>query len=320
MDKNQEDKNKKYLDSLFDDENQQPQEKQQQLNFDNQNTQEVYDDHVSDLHYLNVDIDMLPAGRFYKSGTKIKIRAAKVYEIQAYSVVDDNNFLDITDKMNELLSRNVIFIFPNGTKGSYRDVKDADRMFLIFMIREMTFQGGNTLTKEVKCNECKHSFEIPFRATTGKSGKATFEQHQPSDKIARFFNASECAYEFVHKDVSWKLAPPTIGMQEALYEEIKRNVQKDEKPDIAFMKTIPFLLYDRSSITEEGIKAKYDDFKSMDDMKLAQMIKTLIDNMTLGVKGLKMECPECGAEVRTDLTFPNGASTLFDIPNILDEF
>jgi hypothetical protein len=93
--------------------------------------------------YSLVDIKLLPGARFYKAGTKISIRAAKVSEIQAYSVVDDENFVDITEKMNELLSRNVLFVHPDGKKGTYRDLKDADRMFVIFMIREN--QTGNIL-------------------------------------------------------------------------------------------------------------------------------------------------------------------------------
>lgn len=316
-DKNQEDANKEYLKNILGGDNQEPnQPNQPELGFEElKNDVSVTDD----LHYTNVIIEDLPSGRFYKTGTKIKIRAAKVSEVQAFSVVDDKNFMDVTDKMNELLSRCVIYIFPNGGKGTYKDLKDGDRIFLTFMIRELTFQGGNTLTKPVQCT-CNHKFEIPFRATSGKAGKATFVLHEQDEKIERFFKPNECAYEIVNNGVSWKVAPPTIGIQESFYDEIKRNVQSDLKPNVSFMKMTPFLLYDRSSITEEGISSKLEDFDKMNDLKLSQVINTLINNMTVGIKELKTECPECGSEVRTPLTFPNGASTLFDLPNILDEF
>lgn len=277
---------------------------------------------VHNMEYQNININILPSGRFYKQGTKVMIRAAKVSEIQAYSMVDDNNFVDITDKMNELLSRNIRFFHPDGTPGSYKDIKDSDRIFLVFMIRELTFQGGNTLTKEVTCDHCGHEFVIPFRATPSNEYPSTFDIHQPNEKIEKFYNKDERVYELVHKDVSWKLAPPTIGIQEDFYEEIRRNVQSDKKPDVVFMKVMPFLLYNRPSITEEGIKAKYKDFQNdiSKDLTLSQGINAIINNMTVGIKGLKMKCPECSTEVYTDLTFPGGASTLFEIPNILDQF
>lgn len=275
---------------------------------------------VPSVEYSNINLAILPSGRFYPRGTRISIRAAKVSEIQAYSMVDDNNFVDITEKMNELLSRNIIFVHSDGSKGSYRDLKDSDRVYLIFMIRELTFQGGNTLTKEVTCSSCGKEFQIPFRATPSAEVPTTFELHEPNEDIEKFFDREKQSYELVYQGVSWSLAPPTIGIQEDFYAEIKRNVQADKKPDVAFMKIMPFLLHNENGITEESIKSKLKEFKAMDDLILFQGLNNVVNNMTVGIKGLKMKCPECGTEVHTELTFPRGASTLFDIPDIMGRF
>ena len=192
-------------------------------------------------------------------------------------------------------------------------------MFLIFMIREMTFQGGNTLTKEVQC-ECGHEFSIPFRATANNMGPATFELQEPNEKIERFWKKEEQCYELIHEGVSWKMGPPTIGIQEDFYEEIKRNVQDNKKPNVSFMKIMPFLLHDRSSITPEGMKAKLKEYVNMNDLKLFNGLNSVVNNMNLGIKGLTAICGECGVEVHTELTFPGGASTLFELPDILDSF
>ena len=279
---------------------------------------EHYD--VPSIEYSNISLNILPAGRFYPRGTKISIRACKVSEIQAYSMVDDNNFVDITEKMNELLSRNVLYINADGSKGSYKDIKDSDRVYLIFMIRELTFQGGNTLTKEVTCSKCTKEFFIPFRSTPGSDTPVTFELHEANPVIDKFYNKETQVYELVYKDVLWELAPPTIGIQEDFYAEIKRNVQADKKPDVAFMKIMPFLLHNKNTISEDGIKSKLKEFKAMDDIVLFQGLNDVINKMTVGIKGLKMNCTECGMEVHSDLTFPGGASTLFELPNILDRF
>ena len=275
---------------------------------------------VPNLEYTAISLDILPAARYYKTGTKISIRAAKVSEIQAYSMVDDNNYVDITEKMNELLSRCVLFTNPDGTKGSYRNIKDSDRVFLIFMIRELTFQGGNTLTKEVTCPSCDHVFNIPFRSTPSNTVPTTFELYEPSEEIEDFWDKSSKTYQLIDNDVSWKLAPPTIGIQEDFYEEIKRLIGDNKKPDIAFMKIMPYLLYEKESISEKELKSKLKEFKEMDDMELFQALNEIVDKMTMGIKGLKMKCPECGQEVHTELSFPGGASTLFKIPDILSRF
>lgn len=317
MDKNDEIKNQEYLNSLLKPE----QNKEKKIPIKKSETL-VNDTFLPPtLDYSAVDIRVLPASKFYKPGTKIMIRPAKVGEIQAYSVVDNNNLLDVTEKMNELLSRNILFIHPDGKSGTYRDIKDADRVFLLFMIREMTFAGGQTLTKEVQCDHCMHEFSIPFRATAGQGGPATFELKECDESIDRFWNEEERCYEIVSKSgVSYKFGAPTIGIQEDFYDELKREAQNNKKPNVSFMKIVPFMLYDRNTITPEGIKAKLKEFSNLEDIKLFNAFNKIIDNMTFGIKGFVMKCGECGAEVHTEFTFPNGASAIFEIENVLDDF
>ena len=86
------------------------------------------------------------------------------------------------------------------------------------------------------------------------------------------------------------------------------------------MKIMPFLLYDRNSITEEGLKVKHKQFIEMNDMILFNGLNQIVNNIKVGIKGLKTVCSVCGQEVHTELTFPNGASTLFEIRDIFSYF
>lgn len=285
---------------------------------DNVNNNNNDDDNISysssenSLEYLNVELSMLPLGMFYKQGTKIKIRAAKVYEVQAYSVVDDKNILDVTEKMNQMLSSCIKFVLPNGKNGTYRDIKDGDRLFLIFMIRELTFQKGNSLSKEVTCENCKHEFPIPFRSTANPQYPKTFTFYQMPDKLKPFFNAELKCFEFPIDGVSYKMCPPTIGIQEIFYNDIRNKVQNKKTPNVSFLKIIPYLLWDKSTISEDGIKAKEQEFRSM-KMDTFQFINQAVDKMLFGIEGLTINCPSCGEEVHSDMTFPEGASSLFVI-------
>lgn len=270
--------------------------------------------------YISIDPMSLPTGMFYKSGTRISIRAASVADVQEYSVVDNSNIIDVTEKMNLILSRCVRFVYPNGMQGNYKDIKDNDRISLIFMIRELTFQKGNNLAKEVSCEHCNHEFKIEFRSSHSQSMKKTFEYYEMNDELKDFFNPSTKTIDIEIDDVLWKLAPPTIGLQEIFFSDLKTNVQQNNKnPNVSFLKIIPFTLWDKNKISEDGIKAKEKEFKKM-DMETFQTLNYIVDKMKFGIKGLKTNCPVCDGEVHTDMTFPGGASNIFVVSSPLDKF
>lgn len=278
-----------------------------------------YLDAIPSNEYLAVPLEILPCGIFYKPGTKISIRSAKVQEVQAYSVVDDNNYLDITEKMNGILSSCIKYTYANGIQGSYKDLRDGDRLFLIFMIRELTFPGGKNLSKDVTCDNCGHEFKMELRATSSDKVQKSFVNYEMPEKIAKFFDPVERVFVFKIDGVDYKLAPPTIGIQEIFFGDIKTKVQTEKSPNVAFLKLASFLLHDRNKITEDGIKAKEQEFKRM-DMKTFQILNQAVNQMMFGIKEMKNNCPSCGLEVHTDMAFPAGASTIFVIPDALDEY
>lgn len=278
-----------------------------------------YLDTVPSNEYLHIPLEVLPCGVFYKPGTKISIRAAKVQEVQAYSVVDDNNYLDITEKMNQILSTCVKYTYVNGMQGSYKDLKDGDRLFLIFMIRELTFPGGKNLSKDCTCDSCGHEFKMELRATSSDKVQKSFVNYEMPEKLLKFFDPNERVFVFNIDGVDYKLAPPTIGIQEIFFGDIKTKIQGDKNPNVAFLKLASFMLNDRSKITEDGIKAKEQEFKNL-PMKTFQILNQAVNQMLFGIKEMKSNCPSCGMEVRTDMSFPSGASTIFVIPDALDEY
>ena len=215
-----------------------------------------YLDTVPSNEYIVIPLDILPCGLFYKPGTRISIRAAKVQEVQAYSVVDDKNYLDITEKMNQILGTCVKYTYANGMQGSYKDLRDGDRLFLIFMIRELTFPGGKNLSKDVTCNNCNHEFKMELRATSSDKLPKSFVNFDMPEKIAKFFDPHEKVFVFPINGVEYKLAPPTIGIQEILFGDIKNKMQSDRSPNVSFLKIASFMLYDRNKISDDGIKNK----------------------------------------------------------------
>ena len=269
--------------------------------------------------YMIIPLNNLPCGIFYKAGTKISIRGADVKEVQEYSVVDDKNYLDVTDKMNNILKTCIRFTHPDGRIGSYKNIKDADRLYIIFMIRELTFPGGKNLSKEVTCHSCKNEFKIEFRATSSDLKPRTFYNYEMPEKLTKFFDEYDKVYKITINDVDYEFAPPTIGLQESLFSDIKQKVQMDKNPNVSFLKIMPFIMHEKIDMKDDEITKKLQEFGRI-DMESFQVINQFVNNMIFGIKELKTECPSCRQEVYTDMTFPSGASSLFVISDALEQY
>ena len=266
---------------------------------------------TTDLQFFNFDIKELPCGEFYPSGTVFMVRPAQVREIQAYSMVDDNNFYDIVEKMNDILQSCVRVKYPDGKIGSYIEVKDQDRLFLVFLIRELTFQQGNSLTVNSKCS-CGEDVQMELK-------RDNFSFHEIDEKLERYFSASTRTYHFsTINGREFELTPPNIGLQKSFTDYILKESNEKRTPNLSFLKIIPFMLAGRTSITYEGIKAKLKEFEEIDDISF-QFLNAAVGKMTFGIKELKKKC-SCGEEVHTDMQFPNGASSIFVIHDAFEAY
>ena len=267
---------------------------------------------ISDLQFFNFDIRELPCGEFYPQGSMFMIRPAQVREIQAYSMVDDSNFYDIVEKMNDMLQACVRVKYADGKVGSFLDVRDQDRLFLIFLIRELTFQQGNTLNVPTKCPSCGEELQVELK-------RENFVFHDIDVKLEKFYNRNTGSYHF--KTVNGKtfeLTPPNIGLQKAFTDYIIKENNEKKSPNLSFLKIIPFMLAGRTSITYDGIKAKLREFEDMDDISF-QFLNAAVGKMTFGIKELKKTCT-CGEEVHTEMQFPNGASGIFVIHDAFEAY
>jgi hypothetical protein len=266
---------------------------------------------TTDLQYFNFDIKELPCGDFYPAGTIFMVRPAQVKEIQAYSMVDDQNFYDIVEKMNDILQSCVRVKYSDGKMGSYLEVKDQDRLFLIFLIRELTFQQGNSLTVTSRCG-CGTELQLELK-------RDNFSFHEIDDKLDRYFSASTRSYHFnTVNGKEFELTPPNIGLQKAFTDYIIKENNEKKNPNLSFLKIIPFMLSGRTSITYEGIKSKLKEFEEIDDISF-QFLNAAVGKMTFGIKELKKKC-SCGEEVHTEMQFPNGASGIFVIHDAFEAY
>ena len=267
---------------------------------------------IDNLNYISVDVNLLPCGAFYPIGTTIMIRAAQVKEIQAFSTVDESNFADIVDKMNYILQSCVRIKYSNGKIASYLEIKDQDRIYLIFLIRELTFQQGNNLTVDAICPNDDKKIQIELN-------RENFVFHEIDSSLNEYFDQNDRCFKFqLINGKTYEISPPTIGIQKSFTDFMTKEAAEKRQPNVSFIKIIPFMLVNRSSITYEGIKSKLNEFENMDDISF-QFLNSAVNKMKLGIKELKKNC-ECGGEVRTEMQFPNGVSSIFVIHDAFETY
>ena len=108
------------------------------VNMDKFKQQEAQDADIV-LGYHAIPVNSLPsAGMFYPEGTELHIRSAKVAEIRHFSTMDENNILDVDEKLNSILE-SCTRVTSNKKRMSYKDLLEEDRFFLILSIRDLTF-------------------------------------------------------------------------------------------------------------------------------------------------------------------------------------
>lgn len=266
---------------------------------------------TKDLEFFHYNVDELPCGIFYPKGSKFMIRAASVKEIQAYSMVDESNFYDVIEKINNILQNCARIKYPDGSVGSYLDIKDQDRIYLIFCIRELTFQAGNNLSVSHKCS-CGEEVNIPLL-------RHNFKFYDINPKLEKYFSASTRSFIFNLKSGhTYEMTPPNIGIQRAFTDYILKETNEKRSPNMAFLKIIPFMLVGNNSISYEGIQAKLKEFEKLSNDDF-QFLNSAVSMMTFGISELKKTCG-CGEEVHTEMQFPNGISAIFVIHDAFDTF
>lgn len=272
-----------------------------------------YIESKADSMWIDVPLDELPYGKFYKIGTHIFIRPATTKEIEAFAVVNDKNPFDVQLKLNEMLLACTKITFMDGSTGTYKDIQAGDRDTLSIVIAKATAKNGNKIQKKVICDCSKDERFIEMIPSN-------YVYKKENEDISSWFNPNSRVYEFeLENGIKISLAPPTIGLTESINEYVfYKSAQSEGKimPNVTFMQCIPYIkagLGVKSMEIEELEQEEYNFSKMNED--LFMFIYDAIDLMAFGIEELKTKCTKCGKELKTPFSFPNGARALFVIPN-----
>jgi hypothetical protein len=259
-----------------------------------------------------LDKSTLPStGKFYPENLLIQIRSAKAKEIRHFSTMDENNYIDMEDKLNHIVESCTQLIYDN-QRLSYKDLLEEDRIIILLSIRDLSFpEPENKIILKGKTEKTKKQVDIDLSV-------ANLVPSVVPSEIEAYYSSKERTYIIKTKSAGVvKMKPPTIGVMEEVTSYLRDRQEKDIELDKAFVQVLPYIADDWRKLNLPGIFNLEVDYKSWNEKKF-MVIYRLAEKMKIGVETtLEMEFD--GEIAKAPLDFPGGIKSLFIISDLAGE-
>jgi hypothetical protein len=271
--------------------------------------------------WKNLPLSVLPSkGLFYPEGTKIAIRAAEVREIRHFSSIDEEDLIDLNERLNFILSKCSTMHFPSEGVVSYKDLKQEDRFFLVMAIRDLTFiQGENRIiiTPTTTCGKkeaCPIANGIELR--TG-----ILSDYEIDSRVMKYYSPISRNFVFpvrkIGKEI--RMTVPSIGVMEAVSSFVVESERKGIEVEESFVKIAPFIFEEWRGLDSDKIKQRMLESNDWSKEEFSLYFE-LCETIKIGTQlDVNVMCPTCGVEVTAPITFPGGFKSLFVISDIFGE-
>jgi len=269
--------------------------------------------------YIGLDLSKLPSsGKFYRDDFEIHIRPARVSEIRDFSTMDEESIRDVDEKLNSILVSCTKVMYGK-QRGSYKDILEEDRIYVILSIRELTFKDGESkLMMPVKGKKCQTSSCNAQESVELRTD--TLQYQIVDDLLEKYYNPESKCYAVETKNHGIiNMAPPTIGVMRAVTEWVRQRESEGKSWDKSFLAIIPYLQREWRGWDDKEIFNAATNLQGWGAGKYS-LVYRLAEKMKIGIKPeMKFPCQSCGAEVTVPLTFPGGIKALFVISDIDSE-
>lgn len=268
------------------------------------------------LEYTNIDVTTLPSkGKFYPPNLTIRIRAARVEEIRDFTMVDENDIVNINDKLNYII-QNCASVYYGSTAGNPKDLLDMDKFKIILLIRELTFPN-ETLPLPIPRNACKTSgCKQPDHINIRIVDSILETKENPI--LQKYYSEEKRCYAFKTKDYGViEMRPPSIGVNSTMLNWRVRKEKNNEQYDIALVTLISYFANDWRGLNDDVIFKLETAFAGWTTGKFTTVFRLaeMIDNSSIAE--LVTTCEKCGGEMRVPLNFRFSTRELF-VPSISD--
>lgn len=271
---------------------------------------------AAEVGYKPIPLSNLPSkGMFYPIGTEIVIKSASVREIRHWSTLeDDADDLTIDEMLNFIMDACVRVKMP-GLRASYKDIKEIDRFYLIFAIRQWTFiEGENKLIADVNNPSTNKKEKVEVT-------KDVLKLFDVPEELMKYYSEEYKCFVFNNKKTNKiiKINIPSLGLTNFMKDYNLMKLRKNENVDRDFGKFAPFILDNWRGLTDKVYEAEMMKFYNYSETELSLLsyVYSLIKSSINPQMEVTLSNNE---EVVVPLSFRGGLKAIFIIPDILEQF
>jgi hypothetical protein len=275
-----------------------------------------------EMGWKNVPVKIIPSrGKFYPDGTRIAIRPADVKEIRHFSSIDEDDDLDIEEKLTYILEKCFRMEFPEKGVVSYKDLKQEDRFFIIMTIRDLTFIKGENSILLKPYKKCEETPECPFNNGI-ELRTGVLSSYEIDPKIEKHYSEKTRSFIFNINKIkkSIEVFIPSIGVTQAITAFVIECAKRKIKVEETFIDIAPFIFNDWRDLNFDVIENSMLESDNWTKEEFSSYL-ILSEKIKIGTKlEVTQTCPICGeAEVAARISFPAGLRSLFVISDIFGE-
>lgn len=284
---------------------------------------------ISDeIGYRQFNLSALPSeGKFYPADCKLRFRACNTDEIKFYStLIEGDGGVDLQNKIGFILGK-CIQLFWGGQQRSAADyLKDADKICMMFAIRDLTMDANGRETKLMdvaQCNDCgkKHKFEI----TNDK-----FSYYKFNKGILKYYSEQERCFCITDSEFPEpvRLYVPSVGVNNKIMKFMRdketnkaRDMGDSGYYNVRYLTILSFIVADHMALTDERMENVDHEVTSWTQAKF-ECVNYAVDQLNLTIKPtVTIKCKKseggCGGDVTAPVIFRKGWRHFFNISNIV---
>jgi len=274
------------------------------------------------LGYKNMPMASLPSkGNFYPIDFVLEFRALTLEEIKYYSTMDENDIYDVNDKIYSVLQQGVRCMV-RGKIGSFRDLTETDKIYMIFAIRDLTMlrHGKEVkLTQVVPCTKCEEKTKVEIV-------NDIFGYYEIPRGIMRWYNEEKRGFYVTSPKLDSPIEAyvPTIGTMDFIskYVREKEKMKREGKDgfyDKQFMTFLQFLVPDWRMLNDKYVSEMYGKFKSVWNSDKHQALIEFSEKLAFSIKPtIDVTCKN-EHKANVPIIFRRGYRSIFDISGIGEE-
>lgn len=258
---------------------------------------------------------------FYPEDWEFAIRPATVQAIKNWTSVDEENPEELNKVFNEIIRLCVRITDSKGTVHTWHEMNSWDRFWFILKVREYTFvKGESKIEYTDQCENCDE--DIKF---TLNSASLTYEF--PDDDLLRYWDGNKWVIDPREYDVDADpvtLYTPKLGKDQAIIDwAVARARQGKRDVDENFIKFLVWMISKPSRDPqnfETQVRQAQNTYKNW-SIDMNSFMNDVVRNITINPsEKLSAKCPHCGAEVTSQVQFPNGVRALFKTESKIKKF